>query len=368
MPKIYEIFGYPISDRSPAAETNRKKAWCPFMDAPCDGGGNRYLSHIDSSKDPYLKEYFKSKNKIPSGVCSIQLHKNESPWIVCPRRLLCLGRDDSGQRKNQGFAEALLLKKCPYPIGTKLGVWSEMKIKYSQSDKMRTKHFDYTFDYIIMPVSQVEGETLSQLLNEPWNKLRKTLEEAGYSLSKRNGKDFVEAFPAGIPTIVEIMTSSTSGGNQKKRSTIPMAFADAIKGIDHMAPGINYRQVWARMVSQLIVKSEVALEWGGNTIWILQDKLIDYISNSTALDIHAFLSEKLSEVNILGLSYGDSFTPKSGVIELREGVLFAGPIGPKFSVVAEKSFQDMVKAPICPPKELLLKLLAKRNPTRIITA
>jgi hypothetical protein len=32
------------------------------------------------------------------------------------------------------------------------------------------------------------------------------------------------------------------------------------------------------MVSQLVVKSEVALGWNGKAIWVVQDTLADYIS------------------------------------------------------------------------------------------
>ena len=39
------------------------------------------------------------------------------------------------------------------------------------------------------------------------------------------------------------------------------------------SPGVNIRQVWARMASQLIVKSEIANEWGGSAIWVVQDAL-----------------------------------------------------------------------------------------------
>ncbi|MGI9057395.1 MAG: hypothetical protein ACR2H5_02350, partial [Ktedonobacteraceae bacterium] len=49
--------------------------------------------------------------------------------------------------------------------------------------------------------------------------------------------------------IIEIMTSSTSGGNKDKGTTISGAFQDAILGRSHRGPDINYRQVWARMVS-----------------------------------------------------------------------------------------------------------------------
>ncbi len=46
MPKLFEIFGYPIDDHSEEAEQNRRAARCPFMNRDCDGGGNRYLSQI----------------------------------------------------------------------------------------------------------------------------------------------------------------------------------------------------------------------------------------------------------------------------------------------------------------------------------
>jgi hypothetical protein len=51
---------------------------------------------------------------------------------------------------------------------------------------------------------------------------------AGYALAKRGIQEYVEDFPKGPPTVVEIMTCSTSGGNKDKRTTIPMAFEDAI--------------------------------------------------------------------------------------------------------------------------------------------
>ncbi len=98
---------------------------------------------------------------------------------------------------------------------------------------------------------------------ESWRVLKRTVQSGGYSLACRNGKDFVEDAPTGVPGIIEIMTSSTSGGNRDRRTTISMAFEDALHDREHRAPGINYRQVWARMVSQLIPKSEAALAWGG---------------------------------------------------------------------------------------------------------
>jgi hypothetical protein len=45
MPIIYELFGFPLEDRSEHAEQVRRSATCPFTEAPCDGGGNIAILH-----------------------------------------------------------------------------------------------------------------------------------------------------------------------------------------------------------------------------------------------------------------------------------------------------------------------------------
>ena len=77
------------------------------------------------------------------------------------------------------------------------------------------------------------------------------------------------------PCIVEIMTASTSGGNKKKGTDMQSAFCDAVLYATGLlperrnSPGVNTRQVWARMASQMIVKSEIINEWGGRAIWVV---------------------------------------------------------------------------------------------------
>lgn len=373
MPKLFEIFGYRVDDDSQEAESNRKAARCPFMDCDCDGGGNRYLSQIDLDDLRYsdeLKDYFKERTVVPSGVCSIQPREGQRPWIVCPRRLLVLGKEGMGERAYQSFAESKLIRYSGFAPGTKLGVWSEVKVKYETGTGRDRKSFDYTFDYVLMPVGIVRQSMVEQDTGEQWTRIRPRLVNAGFSFSLRDGEECVEDFPQGFPLVVEIMTSSTSGGNRRNRTTIPQAFEDAIlNGADgHAAPGINYRQVWARMVSQLIVKSEVGVKWGGRTIWILQDVLADYISSSTALDLRGFHAHQTSEVNILSLSYGNAYQPgQKGVAELKQGELFSGPIRPPGSSSAQ-GFQDMIRTPIVPPKSSLIRALASRKKVNTITA
>lgn len=339
------------------------------MGRECDGGGNRYSSQIDLADLRYseeLKSYFEGRDTVPAGVCSIQPRTGERPWIVCPRRLLVLGREGMGRRAHQDFAESLLLRHSGFPSGTRLGVWSEVKLRHATGAGRARKSFDYTFDYVLMPTRSVELDVIVESTGVGKNKLL----GSGFSLTRRDGVDYVEDFPHGDPLVVEIMTSSTSGGNKSKRTTVAQAFEDAILGgVDaHVAPGINYRQVWARMVSQLIVKSEAGVAWGGKTIWVLQDVLADYISSSTALDLQQFLSRETSEVNILSFSYGDAYRAEiEGVTELGRGELFSGPVRPP-GASSEQGFQDMIRAPVVPPKSALIRALASKRMTNKMTA
>lgn len=360
MSEIFELFGYRLTDQSDSAEQNRKTAHCPFMGCDCDGGGNRYLSQVDLTNNDTLGDYFQGRITVPSGVCSLQLRPDDSPWIVCPRRLLFLGKAGAGERGHQSNAESLLFQHAGFESRTQLGVWSEIRISYRDKQKL----FLYTFDYILMPLRLQNQHEIEQMTGQPWEKARRILTKAGYSIVEQGGVDVVEEFPVDNPLIVEVMTSSTSGGNKAKRTTIPMAFEDAILGKPHAGPGINYRQVWARMVSQLIAKSEVGTAWGGKTIWILQDQLVDYISSSTALNLEQFTATQTSEVNILSFSYGEISEKVSGVIEFSDGFLFAGPI--QSNIDFAPSFIDMIRVPVCPPKSILLHSLMSRQPVNKI--
>jgi hypothetical protein len=361
MPKIFELFGFPLQIQTDEALACRKSATCPFMGGECDGGGNRYASQIDLKTNENLQDFFENRSYVASGVCSIQLKDYEAPWIVCPRRLLVLGNEKAANRAHQTNAENQLLQFINYPIGTKLGIWSEVKLMIAELSDDGDKSFHYTFDYVIMPIGKVSETEIVQLLGGSWSTWRKWFEKVGYSISRQGTLDFVENFPIGVPYIIEIMTSSTSGGNKSNRTTIPQAFEDAILGKPHQAPNINKRQVWARMMSQLIVKSEVAMNWGGKALWLIQDNLANYISTSTALDLKKFVAEKLSEVNLLSFSYVDAAVNAAGAIELQFKNLFAGHISAN-SKDAMPSFSDMIRTPLLPPIQNLIRRLAESKP------
>ena len=296
------------------------------MGRDCDGGGNRYLSQIQLTANHSLKSSYPNREALAAGVCSIQVARSAAPWIVCPRRLLVLGRERAGERVHQKSSEAKTLTTLGYPSGTKLGVWPEVKMKYVTDVDGVEVSIDYSFDYILMPLAQVSQLEVEAITGLSWIQARRNFESGGYTIAKRGEEYFIEDCPIGAPSVIEIMTSSTSGGNKNRRSTIPMAFEDAMLGKPHLAPGINYRQVWARMASQLIAKSEIALSWNGKTIWVVQDVLVDYISKTTALNVRQFLATHTNEVNLLSFSYGEKYKQESGVIELPNADLFAGPI------------------------------------------
>ncbi|MEO8956584.1 MAG: hypothetical protein ABI396_04670 [Ktedonobacteraceae bacterium] len=364
MPKIFEIFGYPIDDASFEANENRRAAKCPFMGRDCDGGGNRYSSNITIKGNEALEAFFGNREKVCAGVCSIQTSPETSPWIVCPRRLLVLGREAAGKRVFQRQTEEQVLQLLDYEPGTRLGIWPEVKLKYEEEVEGIRKTFDYTFDYILMPLAHVSLESLEQAIGVSGKRLLPLFQKGGYTIRLQDPEHFIEDCPTGIPNIIEIMTSSTSGGNKDKGTTISGAFQDAILGRSHRGPGINYRQVWARMVSQLIVKSEVALGWNGKAIWVVQDVLVDYISRSTGLNVHKFVSEHTSEVNMLSFSFNEAFRNSAGVIELSNGKLFAGPISHNeinHQPIAP-GFQDMVRTPVRPSLRRLIETLAQRKP------
>jgi hypothetical protein len=164
--------------------------------------------------------------------------------------------------------------------------------------------------------------------------------------------------------IVEIMTSSTSGGDKKKRTRIAMACEDAVISPEiHNGPGINYRQVWARMVSQLIVKSQVGLAWNGKTFWLLQDILTQYISSTTALDLSKYIAQYPDEVNILAFGYGEiDEKPTTPIIELRDTAFYAGPITENADNSVSGGFVEIVKIGAPPDKEHLWRSLFRKAP------
>lgn len=363
MSKIFELYGYRLDYWNEEATQNRAKAWCPFMDTECDGGGNRYLSALDLRKNPGLGKFFPGKDLVQSGVCSLRLRDNEPPWIVCPRRLLSFRTPI--QSEYQAQVREQLAKCAELDLGKTYRTWSEVKMKIeTTNDDDEAKSFDYTFDYIIAGSGRKKLSEIAELIGKGPRATLSIAETNGYTLAFRNGEHWVDDFPADPIIIVEIMTSSTSGGDKKKRTQIAMACEDAIiDPVNHNGPGINYRQVWARMVSQLIVKSQVGLAWGGKTFWLLQDVLAQYISSTTALDLSRYVAQHSNEVNILAFGYGDidNRNPES-ITRLEDSTFYAGPITENTGEGHTKGFIEIVKIGAPPEKDHLWRSLFKKVP------
>jgi len=366
MSKIFELFGYPLDRWCDEAQENCRQAHCPFMNAECDGGGNRYLSGINLKIRKDLRTYFPGKKSVQSGVCSLQLTPDEQPWIVCPRRLLSLKQEKTHY---QSATVAKLVAVSNLQEQSSYRVWSEVKMKVAQDgEDGESKSFDYTFDYVLAGSTPKPLSEVASLIGKTKSQTQKIAEANGYTLAQRDGECWIENFPADPITIIEVMTSSTSGGNKDKRTQIAMAFEDAVKnGDNHNAPGINYRQVWARMVSQLIVKSQVGMAWGGRTIWILQDLLANYISKSTALNLEKYASDHPDEVNILAFGYGKKMLTdehKGKPIELTDNRFYAGPVSETGQDGA--GFIDIVKIGSVPPKQCLWLSLFHKKPSVVL--
>jgi hypothetical protein len=370
--KIYELFGYCLDAWGEAADANCKKAWCPFMDAECDGGGNRHLSAIDLRTHPELAKKFPGKQLVQAGVCSLRVREGEQPWIVCPRRLFSL-RENSSRLNFQDHVKQQLSKYMELPQGGNYRAWSEVKMKVgTTTDDEQEKFFDYSFDYVIAGSTKILVSEAAKIINRSEKATQKVAEDNGFTLAKR-GDLWIEDFPSDPVVIVEVMTSSTSGGDKNKRTQVGMAFEDAVLNpSNHNGPGINYRQVWARMVSQLIVKSQVGMAWNGKTIWLIQDVLANYISSSTALNLSKYLAKQSDEVNILAFGYGTNINNKSiidKILPLENSNFYAGPIVAGVTEDTERGgFVEIIKIGAPPPKEHLWRSLFLKSPSASFTS
>lgn len=277
------------------------------MNGPCDGGGNRDMARWPATAQPLAPLFDRrvggeGNGHIPCGVCSVHLpgRQDESgaDWAICPRRLLAFQPD--ALAGPQGPLVRKIFALAGFRAGDRVRVWPEVTLKDANAG------VDYRLDYVLRKMG-------------------------------------------GPPIIVEVMTASTSGGNKSKRTDMKNAFCDAVLYAAGLldergqSPGVNIRQVWARMASQLIVKSEIANEWGGCAVWVVQDALTGYIRGNTGLDLDALRSGgwRRGEVNVISVNMNDP----------DDLVLYAGPIRPKKPGGA--CWMDLLAAPGLPPVAVL---------------
>lgn len=362
MPTIFELFGFPVDNRSSEVEAVRQARQCPFMGAICDGGGNRYQTKIKLTAQEPLTQYFNDDiTEVIPGVCSIQA--GEDIWVVCPRRLFAAKFDYQGVPSvNHSIQqhEYDLLIQAGLPRGTEIGAWAEVSLKHKVADA----EINYHFDYVLAPlVTSSLNSLLSQ--NEFNNSAQGDLDElikiarkSGYFENRKRNLADAEILLPDLSSlfILEVMTASTSGSDTENSTDMRSAFRNALLTSEHTSPGINKRQVWGRMVTQLFAKTALAHEWGGRTVWVIQDSLLHNIELTTRLETLDIPNNSQRNINFVVLGYSMNAEGKTTIsfysaIEGDAGIEFDG----------SDTFTDILLPKLAPPKVQLLKAILRRK-------
>jgi len=362
MPTIYELFGFHVDDHSHEVELIRKSRQCPFVGATCDGGGNRFQTKIKLTQQEPLTHYFNSDvTEVIPGVCSIQAGKDI--WVVCPRRLFAAKFDGQGvpstNRALQSHERALLIQ-AGLPNDTNIGAWAEVSLQHRVEDT----EINYHFDYVLAPLAKTSLRTLlkqSDFIGSTTNDLDELVR-----LAKKNGyfqdtrQDLADV-PILLPDlsnlfILEIMTASTSGSNTENSTDMRSAFRNALLFSEHISPGINKRQVWGRMVTQLFAKTALSHEWGGQTIWVIQDALLHNIELTTRLKTADVPNHTQRNISLVIMHYSASL---DGSQEISFKTAIDGDAGIDFN--GNDTFTDILLPKLAPPKVGLLKAVLRRK-------
>jgi hypothetical protein len=164
------------------------------------------------------------------------------------------------------------------------------------------------------------------------------------------------------PFILEVMTASTSGSDTRNETDIKNAFRNAILASDHSSPGINKRQVWGRMVTQLFAKTALASQWGGRTVWIIQDELLRNIELTTRLKTRSVQSKPKNNISLVVMHYEVSPDDGSRTMSFRSSL--EGDAGMDFD--GNDTFTDILLPKTAPPKLELLRAILRRRLSALI--
>lgn len=277
MAKIAELFGTKVSDPVAAVPHDSVvQRHCPFTNRVCDVTANRgdrarfdLTGQNVGPADRALISKLYGSAEIPLGICSIATQRrfetHAKPWIICPKRLMEL-------RATPPIILPEVRALIDIKPGTDVRCWWEFKFASSddgEDNEVAGRFFEFTFDYILMPVEWQKGNKHPVIVGPPY--------------------------------ILEIMTSSTRGGGLTEHMADVLALRDqrSLRGHVKSPYTPNYRQVFGRMASQLFAKSEIAEAWGGKTIWIMQDVLLEYIVQTTAFRPEPFKNNTEGNVNVV---------------------------------------------------------------------
>jgi hypothetical protein len=321
-----EIYTYPPDAKTPNAEKARELCLCRFRgpDLACEQTNNRgQVALVKLERYPDLQRRYKMET-IPLGMCSVMDRGN--PWIVCPNRLFYTGQ--AAPR-----LEHSIYHSWGFKPGEQVALWREVRIQ----SKKRAKKFNYNFDYVFRKVLDVE---------------------------KAQFED--------IPYVVEVMSCSTSGGGVSDDFALALGSAHAKAGA--RGPALNKRQVLGRMMSQMVAKAEVVHEWGGRTIWVVQDVFWDYVNETTGFNMDEFRTDAqgnmLLVVRHLETAGYNPTDPNSDRYDLKLKTILQGwdrsERGEGRSTVG-RDFVSLLNAPFTPDKAIILKKTNERIPTAIVT-
>lgn len=323
--KAAEIYTFPPEAETPEALKARENCLCRFRgpDLECEQKNNRgQVALVKLESYPDLQKKF-GRTAIPLGMCSI-MHGGQ-PWIVCPNRLFY-----TGAKQKLDYA---IYERWGFRAGDQIALWREVRI----GSKKRGKVFNYNFDYVFRKVVHLE---------------RRIYEET--------------------PFVVEVMSCSTSGGGVGQQFV--QALGGTVVGMQRRRLSVNKRQVLGRMMSQLVAKAEVLHNWGGKTVWIVQDLFWNYINETTGFNMDEFRQDPNGNMLILVRKLVrpdyDPKDPQSHAfqlglertlqgwdrIERSEGINAVG-----------RDFVSLLNAPFTPDKQLILRKTNQRQPTAIVT-
>jgi DNA (cytosine-5)-methyltransferase 1 len=197
-----------------------------------------------------------------------------------------LTKKDTTKFRRLAFAEPSLTLRCGEIF------FHPVEDRYLTPREYMRVH-GYPDDYLLKgPIKSRSGRvrtlSLSTLLNQSdfrdsnenaLDELVKIARKNGYFQDKRRNLADTEILLPDLSNlfILEVMTASTSVSDTENSTDMRSAFRNALLVSEHTSPGINKRQVWGRMVTQLFAKTALAHVWGGRTIWVIQDSLLHNI-------------------------------------------------------------------------------------------
>lgn len=363
MPRFHEVFCRKALNR--LDKTLMIEGICPMTNTICDGGGNRHQTRL---KEEDIKSLFPLENdvsyirgRIPA-VCSITYENSKQHWIVCPRRIFSFPKNVDKQIAYKPVIaphELQLINLLDFGSNKKIGIYPEVYLKASDDDS----EINYHFDYIICELLEnITLKALWNLLNINDNtpeksKYKRYLKENGLLPNNASDDSIIKYFPdLNKMAIVEVMTASTSGSNTERGTDIKSSYIKFLKGESYNCPGINKRQVWGRMATQLFSKSAIAESWGAKTYWIVQDKLLEDLAKTTKLQLNSSENSS-STINFVSFKYDEyGFLSMSESVSIDSGINFNGT----------GKATDILLAKTHPNKAILLACVLKSQLSTVV--